>query len=645
MVQRFSSREAAVREALAKRKAACAGYQPQGYFCDTFEELRDRMGYAKATWTYRQPGVRQGTMVLMTSPTPQRNHYSVICQYEGRWYGSFPAPPYLLYQRYEWIDAETVYVCEGEKSADAVENLGFAATTSLGGPTMPERSDWSPLRGKQVVVLRDLDEKGRFYAEQVAQLCLGNGALSVRIVALPELKVDESVSEWLACEVELAGTEGARAEIEKCVANASPVQYVEPETKPPVGPRADVKCLSDVVSAPLEWVYGQVIPRGMLTLLIGEPGVGKSRIALDMVAAVTLGSTGGTRGVEERESGRTGLETRPTTLNMQEPSAVLLFSQEQSLADSICTRLQAAGADLSRIFALCGVREFDHETGDDLAWTFQLERDLPMLEAELRRLHTNGIAVRMIVIDPVDCYLGEANLPATNPGMSRILANKLAARSAMRTSNAPQPGGIDNTAKRLAELAAATGVAIVLVSHWSPLGAGCNGLNRLTLQTPVDGSYVFAARSVWMIASHLDDPKRRVLLPVKSELFPPPPGLACTIANDVVAWDDEPVPMTMDDYVTLSAERTRDRQPAILEARTELAYVIDWLKQRLSNGCVRAKTIQQDAVENLISMATLKRARLALKCDIKKESKVKYGASLWSLPKPVAATTAESGKV
>ena len=607
MVQRFSSREVALEEAAKKRKAASGGFQPKGYFYQTFEELRERMGHAVATWTYRQPGVRQGTMVLMKSPTPTHNSYEVISQHEGRWYGDFPAPPYLLYQRYEWVDAETVYVCEGEKSADAVEKLGLAATTSLGGPTMPERSDWTPLQGKNVVVLRDMDEKGRFYAEQVTQICLGIGAASARIVALHGLQVDQSVSQWVDNQLRTMVSDQVRHRIEKYAASAPCVQYTPPVSQPPVGPHADVKRLSEVAPTPVEWVYGNVVPRGKLTLLIGEPGVGKSQIVHSMTAAV---------------------------LNDQHSGGVLLFSREQMLADSITMRLQAMGADLSRVFALCGVREFDHETGDELAWRFQLDRDLSILETELTRFQREGIEIRMIVIDPIDCYLAGASTPGPNSGPRRMHPNNLVTKELRRLHRGlfeeSSPGNKENLSQKLAELAEAFGVAILIVSDWSIPEIASKGLNRLLIPAPVDRSYAAAARSVWIVAPDLHNPERRVLLPLKSELCPLPLGLSCVISNDVVQWDGDSVLLTIDDYLTLSAELRRERTIVIQGARTELEYVKDWLIQRLANGPDLATTIQSDAKENLISMATLRRAceQLAY-LSVKKNE----GRWYWRLPK------------
>ena len=43
------------------------------------------------------------------------------------------------------------------------------------------------------------------------------------------------------------------------------------------GPKVVLRCLADVVTKPLEWVFEDVIPRGEVTVLAGDAGVGKSR--------------------------------------------------------------------------------------------------------------------------------------------------------------------------------------------------------------------------------------------------------------------------------------------------------------------------------------------------------------------------------
>lgn len=63
-----------------------------------------------------------------------------------------------------------LFVVEGEPAADALRGQGAVATTSSGGAAAPERTDWSPLAGRRVVIWPDHDEAGRRYAARVAEL-------------------------------------------------------------------------------------------------------------------------------------------------------------------------------------------------------------------------------------------------------------------------------------------------------------------------------------------------------------------------------------------------------------------------------------------------------------------------------------------
>jgi putative DNA primase/helicase len=82
--------------------------------------------------------------------------------------------------------SEPVFVCEGEKCADAGKSIGLLCTTSSHGAESPKRTDWLPLKGRNVVILPDNDKPGRTYAQAVASL-LNNIAMSIKIVPLPGL--------------------------------------------------------------------------------------------------------------------------------------------------------------------------------------------------------------------------------------------------------------------------------------------------------------------------------------------------------------------------------------------------------------------------------------------------------------------------
>jgi hypothetical protein len=79
-----------------------------------------------------------------------------------------PTPLYRLpFIRERGID-DPVYVTAGEKAADALVCLGLEATTSSSGAWAPERTDWTPLAGRQVTIWPDNDPQGLDYAYTVS---------------------------------------------------------------------------------------------------------------------------------------------------------------------------------------------------------------------------------------------------------------------------------------------------------------------------------------------------------------------------------------------------------------------------------------------------------------------------------------------
>ena len=80
-----------------------------------------------------------------------------------------------------------VLVCEGEKAADAAARLfpDLTATTPMNGAESPGKTDWSPLKGREVLIWPDNDEAGQRFGEQVAHLAQKAGAVTVRVVRVP----------------------------------------------------------------------------------------------------------------------------------------------------------------------------------------------------------------------------------------------------------------------------------------------------------------------------------------------------------------------------------------------------------------------------------------------------------------------------
>lgn len=105
----------------------------------------------------------------------------------------------VLYRLPEVVAAvqagEPIYFVEGEKDAENLAALGVCATTS-GSASSWKRELAEPLRDAEVIILPDNDDAGRKYASLVRNSLEGI-AKSARLLALPNLKEHEDVSDWI----------------------------------------------------------------------------------------------------------------------------------------------------------------------------------------------------------------------------------------------------------------------------------------------------------------------------------------------------------------------------------------------------------------------------------------------------------------
>ncbi|WP_455907063.1 DnaB-like helicase C-terminal domain-containing protein [Rhodococcus erythropolis] len=76
-------------------------------------------------------------------------------------------------------DASTVYVVEGEKDVRAIQSQGGTATCTAMGAGKAHKFDLSPLHGKQVIIVRDMDAPGAEHAKQLVELLVGHADVSI----------------------------------------------------------------------------------------------------------------------------------------------------------------------------------------------------------------------------------------------------------------------------------------------------------------------------------------------------------------------------------------------------------------------------------------------------------------------------------
>lgn len=196
--------------------------------------------------------------------------------------------PYRLPELLEAVAmGRQVFIVEGEKDVERLGRIGVVATCNAmgAGKWRPEFASHFP--AADVVVLPDNDEAGENHALAVAN-SLKEVAASVRIIRLPGLKKGGDVSDWLAS----GGTiEALNALIED-----------EPDWRERLPPIPDGFILFDDIGidTKTEWLARDVVPAVGISVLYGEPGGGKSFLALDLAMHVATGRPWFEREVKQR---------------------------------------------------------------------------------------------------------------------------------------------------------------------------------------------------------------------------------------------------------------------------------------------------------------------------------------------------------
>ena len=172
-----------------------------------------------------ESGVHVGS-VIRWQRSPTDKVIRPISLHADGWRLEHMPTPRPLYQL-SALSASTgdrAYVVEGEKCVEAAAEIGFLATTSSAGGNSAKQTDWSPLAGRDVVILPDADKAGRQYADEVAAILLGlDPPAVVRIVDLAPGADDGSDVADLAEPARCLG-EPVGELIERLVAETEPLQ-------------------------------------------------------------------------------------------------------------------------------------------------------------------------------------------------------------------------------------------------------------------------------------------------------------------------------------------------------------------------------------------------------------------------------------
>ena len=211
----------------------------------------------------------------------------------GRARDLFPAP--------ETITADTVWVTEGEPDVVAMLELGIHAV-GIPGVAGWRRAAPERFADRRVVIALDADRPGREAADKLARALVGHAA-EVRIVDIAPERADGSdVTDLL---VEARANGGVRSAQAKLLKLAAAAPVVPGATVPaPLGDLAlgtrfdtakfkvlDVATMIASQPPAVPWMVDGLAVRGDVTILTGDPGAGKSLLALTLSGAVARGES------------------------------------------------------------------------------------------------------------------------------------------------------------------------------------------------------------------------------------------------------------------------------------------------------------------------------------------------------------------
>jgi len=172
-----------------------------------------------------------------------------------------------------------------------------------------------------------------------------------------------------------------------------------------VKPSTNLICMNDVERTPVEWLWEPYIPLKKITVEQGDPGGGKTFLAVNIAAHVSTGKAFPNY-------------TSPSGV----PANVIFQTAEDGLADTIKARLEDAGADCKRIFVI-----------DESKTALTLD-DARLREAVIQT------GAKLVIIDPIQAYIG---------------ANK-----DMHRANEIRP-----IMSQLGRMAEETGCAVIIIGH------------------------------------------------------------------------------------------------------------------------------------------------------------------------------------
>jgi hypothetical protein len=197
----------------------------------------------------------------------------------------------------------TVFLCEGEKAADALKSLGVVATCTHNGASNFPEDVVKHLVGLTIAIVPDNDTVGWEYARK-AVAALKSVTKSIRVVDLGLQEIKEDAYEFV---YKYGGDKDRLVDLTKATQaviseldvttparlnNSVETPLTEELELPAVTPVREgfkLEAWDDIEDEPVEWLVQGVIPQRSFVALYAPPASFKSFVALDIAECIATG--------------------------------------------------------------------------------------------------------------------------------------------------------------------------------------------------------------------------------------------------------------------------------------------------------------------------------------------------------------------
>lgn len=254
--------------------------------------------------------------------------------------------------------------------------------------------------------------------------------------------------------------------------------------------------------------------------------------------------------------------------------SVIILANEDDAAHTIRPRLDAAGADTSKVYIVEGVAREGKQV--DL---FQLDTDIAALRLKAEEIGD----VRLIIIDPPSAYLGPKIDAYKESDVRRVLAP-------------------------LTQLAHDTGALVLLVVHLNKRSDG-GAQQRFGGST----AWIAAPRAAFLVAEE-EATRRRYMLPVKNNLGNDRLGFEYRVAETLLNYRSGTIKAPFIEWLgTTNRSAAELLNPPKPKEPSAVDIAKDFLRNQLAGGTKPAADVKSAATDAGISDATLNRAKTDLR--------------------------------